>query len=141
MSKNEDFGWERRETILRSLKNESRYLSHAILAFWKQRIDPWLYKDRSLYFKTRSLVQQGLIIELKVDIFSSFSFGFFTPISRVNYATNNHEKWLCIWHLCSIGIKYWWTMMQMILPLMQRCMLMIFIFILFILGKVKLWPL
>ena len=107
MSKNEDFGWERRETILRSLKNESRYLSHAILAFWKQRIDPWLYKDRSLDIKYRSLVLQGSILEFKVNI-SSYVFGLalHTPISELKYAKNNvkNDYACCFYEVLGLNI-------------------------------------
>ena len=116
------------------------------LAFWARRVDPWLYKDWSLYFKTRFLVQQGSILELKVVIFSYLWTGFFTPVLGVNYAKNIHVKWLCMLHLQSI---FNWILMNHDADDLALCedvcswysFLFIHFFILSIPNKVKFRPL
>ena len=103
------------------------------LAFWKWRINPWLYKDRSLYIKYWSLVLYESILEFKVNIF--FWLALYTLVPGVNYAKNNMK----IDHACGI-YDVTWKLMNVNESRYKwafafdakMCVLMMCIFILFI---------
>ena len=120
--RNEDFRWERHERGF-------------FWKFWtKWTLKPFscdfsLLKDRSLYIKTQSFLQQGSILELNVNIFLLFGMVFshlfqglimpeifmkndYTCRIYEEFGFNIDESW-CKWYFLN----------------MKRCMLMIFIFI------------
>ena len=124
--RNKDFWVERIEcSTLRILSKWPRCCVCAICAFWAGGIESCLTKTRSLLMKTRSLFQEGSMLDPKI-IFASFNW-FFTLISGLIMPKMIMQEWLCIC-IYDIFLMNQWIMMQTILPKMWKWMLMIFIF-------------